>query len=53
MKKKDLTPEQLLSVPCHTCGVPVGQTCVLHSGGPRSEPHIDRKFAAVESFEKT
>jgi hypothetical protein len=21
---------------------------VLHSGGPRSEPHVDRKFAAVE-----
>ncbi len=53
MKKKDLTPRQLSSVACPTCGVPAGKRCVLHSGGPRSEPHIDRKFVAAERFETT
>lgn len=48
MKRKELKPKQILSVSCPTCGVPVGKRCVLHSGGLRSEPHIDRKFAAVE-----
>jgi len=24
---------------------------VLHSGGPRSEPHVDRKLAAVEAID--
>jgi hypothetical protein len=52
MKKKELTPEQLSSVPCPTCGVAVGECCVLHSGAPRSESHVDRKFAAIEAAEK-
>jgi len=26
--------------------------CVLHSGGLRSEPHVDRKFLAIEVIEK-
>src|SRR5579859_6633172 len=53
MKKKELTPEQLSSVPCPTCGVPAGKPCVLHSGAPRSQPHVDRKFAAVQAVEST
>ncbi len=52
MKKKELTPKQLSSVPCPTCGVAAGERCVLHSGAPRSEPHVDRKFSAVEATER-
>lgn len=46
---KDLTPEQLSSVPCPTCGVAIGEPCLLHSGAPRSEPHLERKLCAVEA----
>jgi hypothetical protein len=52
MKIHELTPKQLASVPCPTCGVGVGERCVLHSGGLRSGPHVDRKLAAAEFFEK-
>jgi hypothetical protein len=52
MKKSELTPEQVSSVRCPTCGVPAGKSCVLHSGAPRSESHVDRKFAAIEAAEK-
>jgi hypothetical protein len=52
MRMHELTPKQLSSVPCPTCGVGVGQRCVLHSGGPRSEPHVDRKLAVAESLHK-
>jgi hypothetical protein len=52
VKKKELTPEQLSSVPCPTCGVSAGERCVLHSGAPRSEPHVERKFAAAEAIER-
>lgn len=51
MRIKDLTPTQLRSVPCPTCGVPAGKRCVLHSGALRSESHVDRKFAAAEAAE--
>ena len=52
MKKMELTPKQLSSVPCPTCGVAAGKRCVLLSGAPRSEPHVDRKFAATEAIER-
>jgi len=52
MKKKDLTRQQLSSVPCPTCGVPAGKPCVLNTGVPRSEPHVDRKFAAIDAIDK-
>jgi hypothetical protein len=51
MRIKDLTPTQLQSVPCPTCGVPAGKRCVLHSGALRSESHVDRKLAAAEAIE--
>src|SRR5271169_5844300 len=51
MKKKDLTKKQLSSVPCPTCGVAVRQRCILHSGGLRSTPHVNRKLTAVEAIE--
>jgi len=52
MRNRDLTPEQVTSVPCPTCGVSAGECCVLHSGAPRSAPHMDRKYAALEDIEK-
>ena len=42
----NLTPKQLLSAPCPTCGVAAGRRCVLHSGASRSAPHADRKLEA-------
>jgi hypothetical protein len=52
MKKKDLTRQQLSAVPCPTCGVPAGQPCVLNTGMPRTDAHVDRKFAAMNALEK-
>jgi hypothetical protein len=52
VEKKELTPKQLSSVPCPTCGAAAGERCELHSGAPRSEPHVDRKFAAIEAADK-
>jgi len=51
VKKKDLTPRMILAVPCPTCGVAAGMPCELYSGGLRSEPHVNRKFAAIEAIE--
>ena len=52
MKKGELTAKQIGSVSCPTCGAAVGEGCELNSGAPRSEPHVDRKFAALEAIEK-
>jgi hypothetical protein len=52
VKKSELTPKQLSSVPCPTCGVAAGKRCVLHSGGLRLEPHVDRKLSAIEAIER-
>ena len=51
MRMSDLTAEQLFSVPCPTCGAAPGERCLLHSGAPRSEPHVDRKLCAAEAIE--
>jgi hypothetical protein len=51
MRKSDLTEKQLFSVPCPTCGVARGERCLLHSGAPRSEPHVDRKLSAADAVE--
>ena len=51
MRMNDMTPELFHSVPCPTCGASVGKRCLLHSGGLRSELHIDRKLAAAEAIE--
>jgi hypothetical protein len=52
VKTKELTPKQILSVPCITCGAAVGEVCELHTGAPRTEPHRDRKLSAAEAVEK-
>jgi hypothetical protein len=41
----------LLAVPCRTCGVAAGMPCLLHSGGLRNDPHIDRKLDAIDAVE--
>ena len=51
VKAKELTPEQILSVPCTTCGAAIGEVCELHSGAPRTEPHRDRKLSAADAVE--
>ena len=51
MKAKDLTAEQMASVPCPTCGAAIGEACELNSGGLRFEPHRDRKLAAADAVE--
>ncbi len=51
MRMRDLTPEQFTAVSCPTCGVSPGQRCLMHSGGLRSEPHVDRKLSAAEAVE--
>ena len=52
MKVKQLTRKQQSSVACPTCGVAAGKRCVLVAGGPRNEPHPNRKVAAAEAIEK-
>jgi len=52
MKKNELTPKQVSSVPCLTFGVATRKNCALHSGSPRSRPHVDRRFAAIEAIER-
>ena len=52
MKIAGMTSKQLVSVPCPTCGVSAGARCLLHSGGLRAEPHVDRKLLAAETLEQ-
>jgi hypothetical protein len=52
MEKKELTPKQISAVPCPTCGAAARERCELHSGAPRSEPHVERKFSAIEAAER-
>jgi hypothetical protein len=51
VKTRELTAEQISSVPCATCGAAVGEVCELHTGAPRTEPHRDRKLAAADAVE--
>jgi hypothetical protein len=51
VKTKELTPKQILSVPCATCGAGIGKACELHTGALRTEPHRDRKLSAAEAVD--
>jgi hypothetical protein len=51
MKTKELTPKQILSVRCPTCGAATGEVCELNTGTPRTEPHRDRKLSAADAVE--
>jgi hypothetical protein len=50
IKIRDLTPRQVLYVACPTCDVAAGQRCIRYSGGLRVEPHLCRKWSAVEAM---
>jgi hypothetical protein len=51
VKSKELTPKQLISVPCNSCGAAIAEPCELHTGALRSEPHRDRKLSAADAVE--
>lgn len=53
VKKKELRPKKLFRVPCPACGATAGGRCELHSGAPRSEPHLERTLAAIKAEELT
>jgi hypothetical protein len=48
VKTRELTPKQIRSVACNTCGAAIGERCELHTGALRTEPHRERKLAAAE-----
>jgi hypothetical protein len=51
VKSRELTPKQILSVPCPTCGAAMKEVCELNTGAPRTEAHRDRKLNAAEAVE--
>jgi len=51
MRLEDLTPELVVSVPCPTCGAASERPCLLYSGDPHIDSHIERKFYAAETIE--
>jgi len=51
MKLKDLTPGLVVSVRCPTCGAASERPCLLYSGDPHIDSHIERKFYAAETIE--
>jgi uncharacterized CHY-type Zn-finger protein len=50
VKAKELSLEQIQSVACPTCAAAIQETCELHSGALRFEPHRDRKLSAAEAL---
>ena len=52
VKTKELTLNQILSVPCPTCGAATEEACELHTGALRTEPHRDRKLSAADAVEQ-
>ena len=52
VKTTDLTANQVLSVPCTTCGAAIGEVCELNTWDARTEPHRDRKLVAAEAVGK-
>jgi hypothetical protein len=44
VKTKELTPEQMLSVPCTTCGAAIGEACELNTGALRTAPQGSETF---------
>lgn len=52
MKTSAIPLKFIDSIPRPTCGVEPGKGCVLHAGGLRSTPRVDRKLMAAEAIEK-
>jgi hypothetical protein len=50
VKARRLSLKQIQSVACPTCAAAIQETCELHSGAPRFEPHRDRKLSAAEAL---
>ena len=50
MKISELTPAQLLSLVCSTCGAAPKELCELHNGFPRNHPHYNRQVAAADAM---
>ena len=48
--RKELTPKQIFSVPCPTCGVQPREKCQLNTGQPRNNPHRDRRLFAADQL---
>jgi hypothetical protein len=40
--------ESILVVSCPTCGAKPGENCELNAGLSSTEPHLDRRLAALE-----
>jgi hypothetical protein len=53
LKAKELTPKQILTVPCATCGAAVGEVCELHTGAPRVEPNRAETSRSRTPWERT
>jgi hypothetical protein len=51
VKRKDLTPKQVLAVRCPTCGASPRRRCELGAGGLRTTPHRDRALCAADAAE--
>jgi len=48
--KKELSPkQQVLAIPCPTCGAAPGEKCELSTGQPRTDSHRDRRVIAKDS----
>ena len=43
-----VTQKEALAVRCPTCGAKPREKCELSTGLPRTEPHRDRRLAALE-----
>lgn len=43
------TEKEVLALRCPTCGSKSGEKCILSTGLPRTEPHRDRRLAALEN----
>jgi hypothetical protein len=43
-----VTEKEALAVRCPTCGAKPGEKCELSAGLPRTEPHRDRRLAALK-----
>ena len=52
MKRKELTPKQMPSVPSPTRGGIAGMRCTLYSGGLHFELHVSPKLSAIEALER-
>jgi hypothetical protein len=45
----NVTEKETLAVRCPTCGAKPGEKCELSTGLPRTDPHRDRRLAALEN----